>query len=64
MAHQLEARMSQERRDIAARSGEEIVDAEYVVSPRDQAFAQMRADEAGSAGDQYAAVERHESSLS
>ena len=40
--------------DVAPRAGEEVVDAQHVVALLEQLFAEMRADEAGPAGDQHA----------
>src|SRR5450755_1694784 len=50
--HQLEAGMPDEMRDVVLVAGEEVVDAENVVAIRQQAFAEMRTQEAGPAGDQ------------
>ena len=52
VAHQLEVGMIEQRRDIGAGAGEEIVDAEHVMPALDQPGAEVRADEAGTPGDQ------------
>jgi hypothetical protein len=49
MAHQLEAAVLQERQDVLARAGEEIVDAQHLMALPNQRLAQMRADEARAA---------------
>src|SRR6185437_14862530 len=54
VAHRLEIRVRQQMRDVGLAPGEVIVDAEYVVAPGQQALAEMRAEEAGAAGDEDA----------
>ena len=53
VAHQLEARMADQMLDVALAAGEEIVDANDVVAVGNQAIAQVRAEKAGTAGDQH-----------
>ena len=48
---ELEARVVEERRDVRHRAVREVVDADDLVSVRQQALADVRADEAGGAGD-------------
>ena len=50
--HRLEMRVAQEMGDIVLPPGEIIVDAEYVVASGEQAFAQMRSEKPGPAGDE------------
>jgi hypothetical protein len=45
--------------DVATRAGEEIVDADDDRSIGEQALTEMRAEEAGTAGDQCAFLEVH-----
>ena len=45
--------------NIAARAGEEIIDANHHGSSRQQALAQMGAEKAGAAGNQYAFLDVH-----
>jgi hypothetical protein len=47
VAHQLEARLGQQVRDVVLAAGEKIVEAKDVVSRADQALAQMGAEKAG-----------------
>ncbi len=54
VAHQLEAGVAQQVRDVALAAGEEIVDTEHIVAAADQAIAQVRTEKAGAAGDQDA----------
>lgn len=49
---QFELRVIEQVRDIAFRSREEIIQAENIVTVFDKAIAQVRAEEAGAAGDQ------------
>ena len=56
VAHQLEARVAQEVRDVALGPREEVVDAKDVVAALDEPFAKMRAEEAGAPGHQRALV--------
>ena len=49
VAQQLEARVADQRYDVVARAGEEVVEAEHLVAVGEQPFAQVRADEAGTA---------------
>ena len=53
VAHRLEIRFLQQLGDVGLAPGEIIVDAEHVVALGAQAVAEMRAEEAGAAGDQY-----------
>ena len=50
MADQLKRRIAEEMRNVALGSGEEVVDADHLVTVADQAIAQMRAEETGAAG--------------
>ena len=59
VADQFEVLVVKEMLDIAARAGEEIVDADNVRAVRQQALAEMRTEKAGAAGDQYAFFEMH-----
>jgi len=52
VANQLEVRVRQERHDIVARPGEEIVHAKHVVPILEQAFTQVRTEKSRTAGDQ------------
>ena len=54
MAQQLEPLVPQQMRDVAFVAGEEIVDAQHLVAVADQPVAEMRAEEAGAAGDEDA----------
>ena len=54
VADQLEARVVEQVLDVGARAGEEVVEAHDLVPIGEQALAQMRAEEAGAAGDQNA----------
>src|SRR5207253_3184473 len=59
VAQQLEPRMAEQVRDVAARAGVEVVDAQHLAALRDEPRAQVRADEARAAGDEHpVAVER------
>ena len=53
MAHELELRIAEEVGDVLPAGGEEVVDAQDLVSPREQPLAQVRSDEPGAPGDQY-----------
>ncbi len=53
VAHELEQRVADEVGDVLPAGGEEVVDAQDLVSPRQQPLAQVRSDEPGAAGDQY-----------
>jgi len=55
VAHRLERRVADEMRDALLAAGQEIVDAQDVVTLPQQALAKMRAQEAGAAGHQNAA---------
>ena len=48
---ELEARVVEEQRDVRHRAVREVVDADDLVSVRQQELADVRADEAGGAGD-------------
>ena len=52
MPHHFEAWMLEQMRYIRLAPGEKIIDAQYVVTVRQQALAKMRAEKTGSAGDQ------------
>jgi hypothetical protein len=54
MAHHLEIRVAEEMRDVLLAAGEVIVEADDVVAARDERVAEMRAEEAGGAGDKGA----------
>jgi hypothetical protein len=58
VAHQLEIRVVQQVHDVAPRRGVEIIDAEHVLALGQQPLAQVRAEEAGAAGDQDAFAHR------
>ena len=58
MAHQLEARVPEQMRDVVLVAGEEVVDAEHVVAFVDQPVAEMRAEKAGAAGDENSLHEK------
>lgn len=47
-------RVAERRADIVARTGEIIIDADYLGSVSEQAVAQMRTEESGTAGDEDA----------
>ncbi len=51
MPQQFEPRMPDQMNDVRLAAGEEVVDAEDVVTFRYQSVAQMRTEEAGAAGD-------------
>jgi hypothetical protein len=59
MTDQLEFLAVQQVLEVAARSGKEVVDAHDVGAFRKQTFGKMGAEEAGSAGDQYARFKMH-----
>jgi len=54
VADHLEVRVRVERGEVVARAREEVVDADDVVAPLEQALAQVGAEEPGAAGDQNA----------
>ena len=54
VAHQLEVRVIEQMGDVVLDAGEEIVKADDVVTVVQQALAEMRAEEAGAAGDERA----------
>ena len=56
---QFEIRPVEQMRDVRLLAGEEVVEADHVVSLLDQPLAQVRAQEAGPAGHQDPLVERH-----
>ena len=60
VAHQLEAAVVEQRLDVVAGAGEEVVDADHVGAHVEQPLAEMRAEESGAAGDQDALFEMHE----
>ena len=53
VAHQLEHRVAHQVGDVALGAGEVVVDAQHVVAVGEQPLAQVRAEEAGAAGDQH-----------
>ena len=53
MAQELEVRMIAQMRDVLLGPGEQIVDAQHVMAVGEQAVAQMRAEETGTAGDHH-----------
>ena len=55
--HQFEARILQQMPDIATPPGEEVIDAQHFIAALKQPFAQMRADEAGTTGNEDASTE-------
>jgi hypothetical protein len=61
MADEFEALLANEMLDVAARAGEEIVDTDYFRALRQQAVAQMGAEEAGAAGHHDALLKMHNS---
>ena len=50
MAHQLEGRMAEQAADVVAPAGEKVIHTQDFVAGRNQAFAQVRPDEPGAAG--------------
>lgn len=52
MAYEFEALVANQMFDIALVAREKIVDADHFVAERDELVAQVRAEEAGAAGDQ------------
>ena len=54
MAHELKVRMIQQMGDVVLGAGEEVVQADNVVAVGQQSFTEMRAEEAGTAGDEDA----------
>ena len=54
MAHQLEVRVVQQMSDVGPGAGIEVVDAQHFMAALDQPVAEMRAEEAGTTGDQDA----------
>ncbi len=66
VADQLEARMAEEVLDVLLAPGLEVVHAHHFVAALDEPVTEMRAEEAGAAGDQVASAEmdlRHGRSL-
>jgi hypothetical protein len=59
VSDQLEVRFVQQVRDISLLAGEEIIEANHVVTLLDEPLAQVRAEEPGTAGDQNAFDLRH-----
>jgi hypothetical protein len=59
MAFQLEARMADPAFDILSPPREEIVDADDIVPTRHQAVAQMRAEKAGTSGNEDGSSIKH-----
>lgn len=59
VAHELEVVVIEQVVDIAFRAGEEVVDANDVRAIREQAIAEVRAEEAGAASNQYARFKMH-----
>src|SRR5678816_2553298 len=57
---QLEALVAQQVLDVAARAGEEVVNADELPTLLEQPFAEVRAEESGATGDQYRIRLRHE----
>ncbi len=64
VTHEFEAGMADQVPDVLLRTGEEIVDAEHIVTERKEAVTQVRAKETGAAGDQNTSTIRHQSLLS
>lgn len=56
MAHQLEVWVIEQMQDVVFGAGEEVVQADDIVAVVQQSFAQVRAEEAGTAGDERAGV--------
>ncbi|MED5517292.1 MAG: hypothetical protein VX612_01050, partial [Pseudomonadota bacterium] len=54
MAHELEMRVGQQIGDIIPGTGEKIIDAQHILTARQQALAQMAADKTRAAGYQNA----------
>ena len=63
MAHDLEFAVVEERIHVRARAGEEIIDAKHLATLIEQDSAEMRAQEPGAAGNQYALAHFHDSRL-
>jgi hypothetical protein len=59
MPYHFEVLMVEQMLDVATRSGKEIIDADNDRAISKQAFAQMRAEETGTAGNQYTFFEVH-----
>jgi hypothetical protein len=59
MTDQLEALVAEQMLDVAAGAAEEVVDADDVGALGQEPLAQMRAEEAGAAGDQDALFQMH-----
>ena len=53
VAHQLEARLAHQVRDVGPAAGEEVVDAQHLVAVGQEPLAQEAADEPGPAGHQH-----------
>jgi hypothetical protein len=62
VTQELEVRLADEMGDVALPAGEQIVGADDVVAARDESIAEVRAEEAGAAGDENAPFE-HERRL-
>ena len=55
MLHQREVGFPQQVRDVVAVAAEKVVEADHGMAFRQQAFAQVRTDESGTAGNEYLA---------
>jgi len=53
--------LREQMRNIGARTGKTIVDADYICSRGEQAVAKMRPAKSGTAGDKYSLLQVHES---
>jgi len=54
MADDLKTGAADEMGDITLRAREEVIEADHLMSVIEEAFAQVRADETGAPGDEYA----------
>ena len=59
VAQQLEALVIEQMLDVVPCAGEEIVDAEHLAAALQQPFGEMRAEKAGSAGNENSSLEMH-----
>jgi hypothetical protein len=59
VAYQVEQRVGKQMKDVGAATGEEIIDAEDLVSMPQQGFAKVRADEPCATGHQYRSGQVH-----
>jgi hypothetical protein len=59
VAQQFEMLMAEQMLDIAARAGEEVIDAQHLAARLQQPFAEMRSEKSGPTGDQDPAFKMH-----